>query len=685
MLTMILLSQMVMSVTPTNGELEAEAHWLLDAFGGPDATDKTACPPFSFGFGDGRSTQLLPSWRVERTDIESGGQTRTSLVTWRDPDSGLECQCELTRYSDFPAVEWVLHFKNSGSVDTPILDNIQALDCGVPLPREKGARVHHAKGSECRLDDFAPLITSLGPNEHDPQGAWIGESNPFRLESKGGRSSCGTLPFFNLDMDDHGVIGAIGWTGDWLASFYRTDTEVRMRAGMRRTHLKLLPGEEIRSPRILLLFWEGDRMRGHNLLRQFILAHHTPRTNGRAAQAPISNATWGGNFADKHIAHGRWWKEQGLPLEYLWVDAGWFGEDEAKEGATVFNSLWWKYVGDWRPNPGYFPNGLKPVGDALKEMGLGFLLWLEPERVFKDTPWTREHPEWLLGPVGDNYLFNLGIPEARRMLADFLSNLIAEGNIGCYRQDFNMDPRPFWEAADAPDRAGISEIRHITGLYALWDDLLARHPGLLIDNCSSGGRRIDLETISRSIPLWRSDVQCWPNFGATAMQGQTHGLGLWVPLSTGCCDREDTYVFRSALGPGMVLIMYEFERDIKKHLSVPWLRERLAELTSVRKYFQGDFYPLLSFSLADDVWAAWQFDRPDLGEGMALALRRPASPFAVMIPKLQRLDPDAHYDVRDADTGNTQRVSGQDLCNSGLRIEINDQPGSRLLVYKRLP
>jgi alpha-galactosidase len=105
---------------------------------------------------------------------------------------------------------------------------------------------------------------------------------------------------------------------------------------------------------------------------------------------------------------------------------------------------------------------------------------------------------------------------------------------------------------------------------------------------------------------------------------------------------------------------------------------------SVRKYFLGDFYPLVSYSLDDDVWAAWQFDRPDLGEGMVLALRRPTSPFAAMIPRLQHLDPDAEYDVRDADTSHTQRFVGRVLCESGLQIEIRDQPGSRLLVYKRI-
>jgi hypothetical protein len=42
----------------------------------------------------------------------------------------------------------------------------------------------------------------------------------------------------------------------------------------------------------------------------------------------------------------------------------------------------------------------------------------------------------------------------------------------------------------------------------MWDELRQRHPKLTIDNCASGGRRIDLETCSRSYPLWRSDTQC---------------------------------------------------------------------------------------------------------------------------------------------------------------------------------
>ena len=672
---------------PLESELGEALAWKAPRFG--DSTSPGADPsaplqpPFSFVYDGRKSSDLLGTWKVGGGVSRPAGGAAERTITWTDPATGLEVRCVVSEYAEFPVAEWVLHFKNTGTNNTPILSQLQALDSGLSLLRDQAAVVHHARGSECRLDDFAPLLAPLGPTPDAPQAPWIGEQDPLRLGSKQGRSSCGMLPFFNVDAGERGVVGAIGWTGDWAANLFRTDTEVRMKAGMARTHLRLLPGEEIRSPRIMLLFWKGDRMRGHNLLRRFVLAHHSPRVGNEPVKVPVSLCTWGGNFAQKHLAHGRWCRDNQLPLDLLWVDAGWFGQDEAKVGATVFNSNWGSLVGDWFPNPGYFPDGLGPVGQGLKDLGLGFLLWLEPERVFKGTTWTREHPEFLRGPVGNNHLFDLGNPTARRALTEHLVKLIKDGYISCYRQDFNLDPRPFWDAADAPDRIGMAEIGHITGLYRMWDELRARCPGLLIDNCSSGGRRIDLETMSRSIPLWRSDAQCFPGFSGAAMQGQTHGLGLWVPLSAGCCDREETYLFRSALGPGLDLIMYEFEKDNTRHFSLDWLRQRLGELNEVRDHFLGDFHPLIGFTLAEDSWAAWQFDRPDRGVGSVLAFRRPHSPFRQAALRLKGLDPQAMYEFRDADTGTVIPLSGRESAGNGLMIEMTERPASRLITYRK--
>lgn len=678
-----------MSTIATSEELAAARRWAEEAFA---AGRESGRFPLSFRYGGRSSAQLLESWAVERVEAAPAPGVTQETITLTDPQTGLQCRCELRRFSDFPVVEWVAHFVNAGHTDTPILADIRPLDTLFPLERERESRVHHAKGSQCRYDDFAPLETLLRPGEE------------LSLASVGGRSSDGALPFFNLEMGQRGVIGAIGWTGGWAAHFERNAEGLRLRAGMPATHLSLHPGEAIRTPRIALLFWEGehpraqnawiggmpfascdtDRLRAHNLWRRFILAHHTPRPNGRLLRPPIAEAVWGERTAETQIAKARWLKEQQLPVEYFWIDAGWYGEGAFNPQADTFGTEWVVQVGNWYPNKAPYPQGLRPVGEALKEMGLGFVLWLEPERVYKGTRFTREHPEWLLGPIGDNYLFNLGLPEARHYLTEMISALIAEAGITCYRQDFNFQPAPYWQAADLPDRVGMSEIRHIEGLYAYWDELLARHPGLIIDNCSSGGRRIDLETISRSVPLWRSDVQCFEGFDPIAMQTQTQGLAPWVPLSTGYWGQPTAYAARSAFGPGMIMGWSTKALEASLDLPLELIRKLLAEEHAVRAYFYGDFYPLVSFSLADDAWAAWQWDRPDLGEGMVLALRRQRSPFPRLEAPLRGLEPGARYEWRSLDGGAVSERSGRELVEQGICVEIAEKPGSALFIYKRV-
>jgi alpha-galactosidase len=331
------------------------------------------------------------------------------------------------------------------------------------------------------------------------------------------------------------------------------------------------------------------------------------------------------------------------------------------------------------------------VSSAARRAGLGFLLWLEPERVFEGMRLFRDHPDWLIGPVpsggtnGMNYMVNLGNVEARRHVTDLVSTLISEQGVTCYRQDFNDLRVPeLFAMADAPDRIGMAEIRHVTGLYAFWDELLARHPGLVIDNCAGGGQRIDLETMGRSVPLWRSDLQCWP-FDPIAMQTQTQGLAPWVPLSAAVCDISTRYAMRSALGPGMVTHWSQQAVDNHKTLPVEEIRAWMNEALAMRTYFSGDFYPLLSFTLAEDAWAAWQYDRPDLGEGMIVAFRRHASPFSRWEAAPRALDPDADYELTSWDGDGNRRARGGELMTDGFVVTIAGKPGSALFTYKRLP
>ena len=157
-----------------------------------------------------------------------------------------------------------------------------------------------------------------------------------------------------------GSIVGIGWTGQWAASFNSGSQSLQMRAGMERTHLRLLPGESIRSPRIMVLSWQGkDRIRGHNLLRSFILTHHTPRSKGKLPNVPVEAMPWGqfdyGNRAtsENQIELLSLYRQKQMSVDTYWLDAGWF------EGG------WPNGAGNWFPKKQAFPNGLRLLSDAV--------------------------------------------------------------------------------------------------------------------------------------------------------------------------------------------------------------------------------------------------------------------------------------------------------------------------------
>lgn len=287
-----------------------------------------------------------------------------------------------------------------------------------------------------------------------------------------------------------------------------------------------------------------------------------------------------------------------------------------------------------------------------------------------------QHPEWLLGPDGGQKLLNLGNPEARQWLTDHVDRVMTEQGIDLYRQDFNMDPLSYWRAADAPARQGISEIRHVEGYLAFWDELLRRHPGMFIDSCASGGRRNDLETMRRAIPLWRTDYRCEP----TGTQCCTYGISLWLPFSgTGAAD-ADPYTFRSNMVPFTNCLFDVRDRKLNYEL----LRKLTAEWQTIAPCYAGDFWPLTPYSTDSGAWMGWQFDRPDLGQGFIQVFRRADSVYEAGRLKLRGLDPEARYSVRDVDAKRAKTLSGRELMSPGLLVTVKDQPGAILMTYRRL-
>jgi len=649
-----------MSIIPLQCDKERKrVETFLAAYFAPDVI-----PPFSFIYEGKPSSQFLMDWQFSQKTKRLDDTKKEHLFTYTDPHTGLEVCCKCEVFLDFPAIEWVITFKNGGSDDTPIIGDIQALDTSFTRKRNGEFILHRAEGSSATIRDFAPIENPLPPGSRT------------RFGSLGGRSSNTTaFPFFNIEAPGEGVMIGIGWSGQWGVELFRDGgTTLSVSAGMELTHLYLHPDEQIRTPRILLLFWEGnDRIRGHNMLRRFILLHHTPQKDGKPVTIPFacSGEPLNEQTEQNQIAAASRYAELGIDVEYFWLDAGWF------EGG------WPNGVGNWFIRKDAFPHGLRVVADAVKKMGMGFILWFEPERVYQDTWLDREHPDWILRVPGtrthvgrraghQNGLLNLGNPEALQWLIDHVSTMIEKEGISVYRHDFNMDPLPYWRAADEVDREGISEIRYIEGLYAFWDGLLARHPNLIIDNCASGGRRIDLETTSRSIPLWRTDY-----IYEHSPQCHTYGLNLYLPCSSTGAGEPTIYDFRGAVSGGIALgwnlCAADFPMEQAKSLIHEWKR--------LRPLFYGDFYPLTPYSVSNDVWMAYQFHREDLGQGMLLAFRRPNASDLTARLRLRGLLPSGRYELNFEDTGNKQTFTGEELA-AGIDVTIEQTPGSLLVTYR---
>jgi alpha-galactosidase len=637
-------------------------------------------PPISFVYNSADSEDLLPQWIKSLTTNECDGYS-LHVIEYLDPKTALSVKIEIKKYHNYTAFDWVVYFENKGTVMTPILKEINAISYVWVPDHVAPVDIHYAKGSQCAIDDFFPQIKRLE------------NLIPFEMRAQGGRSSTIYLPFARIESGTKRLIVSLGWTGQWFMKFVECQMvkeqcpQIIIEAGMENCRLRLEPNERIRTPRVLLFFGEGETFAFQNAYRRLLFAHYSPKIAGIRAQAPVCYPTWGGNSIEEHLDRLRLIQTFQLPYEYYWIDAGWF-VDEQETKLEESAGAWAKWVGRWRPNKKILPNGLKPVGKAIHKAGLKFLLWFEPERARRGTDLPEVYPNWFLEKSKQNQdlLLNLGLKEARDWLIDFLGKMIKDAGIDCYRQDFNFEPLEYWRKADSPERQGITEIRHIMGLYEVWDALLAQFPHLLIDNCASGGRRIDLETMSRSIPLWRSDFQCFLDSDPIGSQIHTYGIMGWVPLSTTGTQihPEDDYAIRSAYSTGLVFHHFlEWDKFDELKYNWDWHHKMLREFLEARPYFEGDYYPLANVSTSQCDWLVYQCHRPDLEAGIVVAFRRKASPFIQAQFPLHGLKKDARYKIRNSENPDII-IAGNEIMVDGLSITLHKPRSSIIFFYNRI-
>lgn len=361
--------------------------------------------PFSFSYGGKPFRELAPTWVFTAKEVSD----HETVSTWRDPETGLVVELRVKTFADYPVVEWVATLSNQGDQPTPVISHLQGLDSQFLGEPRNGYTLHHHLGSRTQIDDFAPQQTALEPDA------------ALKIATSGGRPAMARLPFFNVAWKTGGAIVAVGWPGQWEAVFSRKESGSRLgiMVGQQSLDTSLRSQETIRTPRMALLIYDGDFIDGQNLWRRWAIAHLLPQIGGRPV-GPIVAANTSHQTREMELATTQnqkdyidGWIANDIKPDFWWMDAGWYEGDGS-----------WVSTGTWAVDRKRFPKGLAEISDHAHQLGIGSILWFEPERVCPGTELFQSKPEWLLAPVNlppdllyqkDRgwRLLNLGNPAAR--------------------------------------------------------------------------------------------------------------------------------------------------------------------------------------------------------------------------------------------------------------------------------
>lgn len=658
---------------------------------------------FSFKYGGNTIGPIFSSdWR--RT-VGDGTQADLTSITWTH-ESGLAVTRETRVMPSFGAVEYKLRFKNTAGKPLPSISALQALNlsftgtitdenCVISSGGGLADKFLPPRTFAIRKHCFAPTVPSKGLVD---------------LTTEGGRSSNKDLPFFFIQNETQrqGLFVAFGWSGQWGAMVQRSPAGMlNVRGRVPGVEVALAPGEEIQGPTVVVGLYKGEAADGSNRLRRLIRDVYTPQLAGKRFLPVATYDTYygvGTQFDEallKKLAEGA----AAVGQEYFLLDAGWF------KGKNWFTS-----VGNWEQvERSRLPNGLKPIADHVRSQGLKFGLWFEPERVAEGSQLAIEHPEWVLWDYGNaaapwfghvpwisdlnedrdaeffNKRFGLldyGRPEVQQWVKNLLERYIRDDGVKYIRYDFNVDPLPYWDANDKPNRRGMTQLRHIQGFYSVIDWIRKRHPDVVLEGCASGGRRIDFETVRRFHTFWISDYSADPAMIRFHLFGINHflpGNYHYIQYTQSSPDQKDFKLddlgFQSLFG-GAFGISGSGRLDLWPEQTKQQARLHVETWKKLRRYLLEDYYPLSAQPGDVESWSGWQFQDPKDESGFVQTFRT-KTPDAAHRFVIHKLDERARYRFTDAYGAQTFDIAGSTAMKEG--IEVTQEPmSSKVFTYRKI-
>jgi alpha-galactosidase len=644
----------------------------------------------------------LGSWMEEAGQSEDGHQIKR--IKLENGEQGLRVVLEYTLFPEHNAVFYGGTIENIGTRAVDRVTNPLSYDILFkPLQKLGDPLLHLSKGGG-NFNNYPPDAYTLSDEQ-------LFGPESFSLDSDwSGRATNSQMPYFIIEDGDgaSGIYGGIEWSSLWHLNFIRKDEPPQdhygvwgpdksfaIQGGMKGVTLRLEPQEVFHIPRVLLGFYEGGFEQGRFALRNFMADWAPPLPQG--VPDPHVQATPGGVYTSRSTTNTETVRRHAkacadLGVEYYCIEQWYPWYPFASKDPQTSKLTGWSR-GSWVPDTERFPD-LAGLADYVRSLGMKFGLWTDIEVARAGSIVEREHPDWVLFLPDakdrglpdsvpdwvdtDEGLLNFGLPEVQQWAISVYDRLIADYGLKWIFWDNNINPAPIWEANEPVHRRGWLQHNHIRGVWAVREALLKKHPDVLIENCSSGGRRNDLGMFKRAHFHVLSDQFWYPD----AIRYQFSGADYYFPadriksIVDSPLSPNDDNLFHANFG-GLLSITTDLEsyspeewKKTKRHVEV---------YKSVRHFLKGDFYPLFPQPQTMKEWDGWQFHDSKSGEGFILAFRV-TSPQGEARLKFKSLDPARQYSLKDPYTGKEEVAGGRALMEAGLPLKL-DLRGTALRVY----
>ncbi len=523
----------------------------------------------------GHAAERDGDWHVLRLDLH-------------DADSGIAAELRLSSPEGLPVLRARADVRNEGTEAVTLLA-VSSLALGA-LPAPDGLDLHWADNdwlAECRWRQ-APLRAHLP--DLNPRRARARRRGRFGLAGRGSWSTDGHLPMGAADgarrravLDVAGRValrvglGGRGTEGGtYLALHGPTDTEHQWRR-------RLSPGESFRTQPAALALSEHGFDGALGALTRYRRLVRRPHPDHRALPVIFNDYM---NTLSGDPTTGKL-----LPLvdaaaragaEYFVIDSGWYDDDAAG---------WWDGVGAWQPATSRFPGprGIHEVLDRIREHGMVPGLWLEPEVVGVRSPLAERLPDaaffrrdGVRVTEHGRHQLDLRHPAAVRHLDETVDRIVGAWGVGYLKLDYNISVPPGTDGGGA-ESPGAGLLGHARAYLDWLNAVLDRYPGLVVENCASGGMRMDGALLGVAQLQSTSDQQDhlrYPPIAAAAPTAVPPEQGaVWAYVQPEFGDEENAFILAGAL-LGRVHLSGRLDRMSEAGLGP--VREAVAVYKSIR-------------------------------------------------------------------------------------------------------